>query len=209
MNTQYSIVGSGEVGRTLAGLFAKAGINVQIANSRGPESLATITRELGQHVVPVTVERALDADVIFLAVGFLQVHAVATKRSNWTGKLVVDVTNALQPAQLRETERRGLLSSEINAEFVAGAKLVKAFNHLPVTQLGTNPPVDGQQQVVFVSSNDADASATIAALAVRLGFAPVELGRLDRGGAALHVLDGKPGGLLFQNLVKLGQERNP
>ncbi|MGH7085088.1 MAG: NADPH-dependent F420 reductase [Acetobacteraceae bacterium] len=203
MNTQYGIVGSGPVGRTLARLFAKAGIDVQIANSRGPESLATVAAELGQHVAPVTVERALDPGVIFLAVGFMQVRAVAMKRPDWTGQIVVDVTNALQPAQLRETKARGLLSSEINAEFVPGAKLVKAFNHLPVTQLGTNPTVNGQRQVVFVSSNDADASTTIAALAVRLGFAPIELGRLDEGGAALNVLDGRPGGLLFQNLVKI------
>ena len=40
-------------------------------------------------------------------------------------------------------------------------------------------------------------------LAARLGFAPVELGRLDQGGTALHVLEGKSGGLLFQNMVKL------
>lgn len=204
MNTHYSIVGSGHVGRTLAGLFAKASIDVQIANSRGPESLTTIAKELGRHVAPVTLEHALDADVIFLAVGFMQVQAVAAKRSDWSGKLVVDVTNALQPAEVRETELRGLLSSEINAEFVAGAKLVKAFNHLPIQKLGMNPQVEGQRQVVFVSSNDADASATVAALAEQLGFAPVELGWLDEGGVALHAVGGKPSGLLFQNLAKLG-----
>jgi predicted dinucleotide-binding enzyme len=202
MNTQYSIVGSGPVGRTLAGLFAKAGVDVQIANSRGPDSMAAIAGELGRHVAPVTLERALDAAVIFLAVGFLQVPAVAAKRSDWTGKLVVDVTNTLQPADRRETESRGLLSSEINAQLVAGAKLVKAFNHLPVARLGANPAVNGQQQVVFVSSNDADASATIAALATRLGFAPVELGRLDEGGVALNILDNRSRGLLFQNLFR-------
>ncbi|MGH8128074.1 MAG: NADPH-dependent F420 reductase [Gammaproteobacteria bacterium] len=200
---KYSIVGSGPVGKTLAGLFAKAGIDVQIANSRGRQSLVPIATELGRHVAPVTLEHALGADVIFLAVGFMQVPSVAVKRHDWTGKIVVDMTNALQPDEQRETELRGLLSSEINAQFVAGAKLVKAFNHLPVQQLGTNPPISGQRQVVFVSSNDADASATVAALATRLGFAPVELGWLDEGGAPLHVLGGKPGGLLFQNLAKL------
>jgi NAD(P)-dependent dehydrogenase (short-subunit alcohol dehydrogenase family) len=55
-----------------------------------------------------------------------------------------------------------------------------------------------------VSNFDADASATVAAVATQLGFPPVELGRLDKGGAPLHVLGGRPGGLLFQNLVKLG-----
>jgi hypothetical protein len=203
MNMQYSIIGSGPVGRTLAGIFAQAGVDVQIANSRGPDSMAAIAKELGRHVAPVTLERALDADVIFLAVGFTQVPAVAVKRPDWTGKLVVDVTNTLQPADRGGLDLRGLQPSEINAQRLAGAKLVKAFNHLPVVRLGTNPTVNGQRQVVFVSSNDVDASSTIAALATRLGFAAVELGRLDEGGAALNVLDSRPGGLLFQNLVKV------
>ena len=57
---------------------------------------------------------------------------------------------------------------------------------------------------MFVSSNDVDASATVAAVATQLDFAPVELGRLEKGGVPLHVLGGQSGGLLFQNLVKLG-----
>lgn len=40
--------------------------------------------------------------------------------------------------------------------------------------------------------------------ATQLGFAPVEIGKLAEGGVALHVLDGQPGGLLLQNLAKLG-----
>ena len=65
----------------------------------------------------------------------------------------------------------------------------------------------GQRQAVFVSSNEADASATVAAVATQLGFAPIEVGKLNRGGAALHVVDGQPGGLLFQNLAKLIGEK--
>jgi predicted dinucleotide-binding enzyme len=80
----------------------------------------------------------------------------------------------------------------------------QAFNHLPATQLGTNPVVKVGQQVVFVSSDDADASASIAALATQLGFAPIELDRLDQGCAPLHVLGRRPVGLLSQTLVTLG-----
>ncbi len=100
-------------------------------------------------------------------------------------------------------ELGGLLSSELVSKAFAGARLVKAFNHLPAAQLGTNPTIGGQRQVVFVSSDDADASATVAALASQLGFAPVELGRLDQGGIPLHIVGGQPGGLLFQNLEKV------
>jgi len=123
-----------------------------------------------------------------------------SQRPQWNGKIVVDVTNALEVAP---EEMGGLLSSEIVAKAFVGARLVKAFNHLPAAQLGTNPPLEGQQQVVFVSSNDADASAIVAAVATQLGFAPIELGRLDQGGVPLHAVDGEPGGLLFQNVEKL------
>ncbi len=80
---------------------------------------------------------------------------------------------------------------------------MKGFNHLPAAQLGTNPSSERQRQAVFLSSNDADASATVASAATHLGFAPVELGRLEEGGVPLHVVGGQLGGLLFQNLEKL------
>ena len=63
--------------------------------------------------------------------------------------------------------------------------------------------MEGQRQAVFLSSNDAEASASVAEVVKQLGFAPVELGRLDQGGVALHVVNGQPGGLLFQNLAGL------
>ena len=79
-----------------------------------------------------------------------------------------------------------------------------AFNHLPAERLGTNSNIEGQRQVVFLSSNDRDASAAVAAVASQLSFAPVELGRPTEGGKPLHIVGGKPGGLLFQKLAKLG-----
>lgn len=197
---KYAIIGSGNIGTALARVFARKKIEVGIANSRGPESLAALKVELGSSVVPQSVQDAYEAEVIFLAVPFLMHKNVAKQFNNWNGKLVVDVTNAfgVAPEQLA-----GRLSSEIVAQAFAGARVVKAFNHLPAAQLGTNPPLQGRRQSIFVSSNDAGASAAVAAIATELGFAPVELGRLDQGGVPLHVV-GKPGGLLLQNLEKFG-----
>jgi predicted dinucleotide-binding enzyme len=159
-----------------------------------------LTEELGPCVVPQSIQEAYQAEMIFLAVPFPAHKDVAKELKHWNGKIVIDVTNALDVAP---EELGGLLSSEIVAKAFAGARLVKAFNHLPATQLGTNPPREGQRQVVFISSNDAGASAIVAELATQLGFAPVELGRLDQGGVPLHALNGEPGGLLFQNVEKL------
>ena len=139
--------------------------------------------------------------MIFLAVPFTAHQDVAKQFKQWDSKIVVDTTNAFHVAP---EELGGLLSSEIVSKAFVGARLVKGFNHLPAAELGTNPPVEGQRQAVFISSNDADASAAVAAIATQLGFAPIEVGKLDQGGVPLHVVEGRPGGILFQNLVKLG-----
>jgi 8-hydroxy-5-deazaflavin:NADPH oxidoreductase len=207
---KYAIIGSGEIGTALARAFARRNIEVAIANSHGPETLRSLREKLGPSVFPQSVKDACKAEMIFLAVPFRAHHDVAKQFTNispefvpprpWNGKIIVDVTNAFQVAP---EELGDLLSSEVVSKAFVGARLVKAFNHLPAAQLGTNPSVEGQRQAVFVSSNDANASATVAAVTTQLGFAPIEVGRLDQGGAPLHVVGGQPGGLLFQNLVKL------
>jgi predicted dinucleotide-binding enzyme len=197
---KYAIIGSGKIGTALARVFARKKIEIGIANSRGPETLAPLAKELGSSIVPQSVQDAYGAEIVFLAVPFPAHKDVAKQFKQWNGKIVVDMTNAfgVTPEQLG-----GLLSSELVAQAFAGARLVKAFNHLPAAQLGTNASLQGRQQAIFVSSNDADASAAVAAVAMQLGFAPIELGKLDQGGVPLHVV-GKPGGLLLQNLEKLG-----
>jgi 8-hydroxy-5-deazaflavin:NADPH oxidoreductase len=198
---KYAIIGSGKIGTALARTFARKNIEVAIANSRGPETLASFAEKLGPSVIPQSVLHAFEAEMIFLAVPFPAHKDVAKQFEQWNGKIVVDLTNAFRIAP---EELGGLLSSEVVSQAFVGARLVKGFNHLPAEQLGSNPVPERQRQVIFVSSNDADASAIVAAVATELGFAPVELGRLDKGGVPLHVLGGRPGGLLLQNLVKLG-----
>jgi predicted dinucleotide-binding enzyme len=51
-SNEIPIVGTGLVGKTLAGIFARQGMRALIANSRGPESLAEIAAELGPHIIP-------------------------------------------------------------------------------------------------------------------------------------------------------------
>ena len=198
---KYAIIGSGKIGTALARIFARKNIEVAITNSHGPETLASLKAELGPSIVPQSLQDASQAEIIILAVPFSAHKDVAKQFKKWNGKIVVDAMNALH---IPLEQQDGLLSSELVSKAFPGARLVKAFNHLPAAQLGTNPTLGGHRQVVFVSSDDADASATVAALATQLGFAPVELGRLDQGGIPLHFVGGQPGGLLFQNLEKLG-----
>jgi predicted dinucleotide-binding enzyme len=69
-------------------------IEVAIANSRGPATLASLAEELGPDVVPQSVQDACQAEMIFLAVPFSAHRDVAKQFGHWNGRIVVDVTNA-------------------------------------------------------------------------------------------------------------------
>ena len=108
--------------------------------------------------------------MVFLAVPFPAHKDVAKMFSNWNGKIVVDTMNTLDLSLKQREELGGVLSSKVVAKAFSGARVVKGFNHLPAEKLGTNPSIQGQRQAVFLSSNDVDASATVAAVATQLGF---------------------------------------
>ncbi len=194
---KHAIVGSGKIGIALAQMFARKQIKVGIANSRGPETLSAFIEEFGEDLHPQTLAEACTAETVWLAVPFRAHAEVAEQRPDWTGHTIVDLTNAFG---VSSDELGGRYSSEAVAAAFHGARLVKGFNHLPAAQLGAGD-TDGKQ-VIFLSSNDPEASAEIAGVAERLGLAPVQLGSLNQGGAPLHIVNGKPGGLIFQNVFK-------
>ena len=196
----YAIIGSGAIGSALARQFARSNIDVLIANSRGPESLTGQVAELGPHVTPTTVPGAMEADVVILAVPFTAVADTVQGSAQWNGRIVVDATNAIDFPAFTPKDLGGRPSTDIIAEMVPGARVVKAFNTLPAAVLASDPAQDGGRRVLFVSGNDAGANADIASLIERLGFAPITLGRLNQGGLLQQF--GAP--LVAQNLTKHG-----
>ncbi|RAS25877.1 hypothetical protein BX591_115124 [Paraburkholderia bryophila] len=95
----------------------------------------------------------------------------------------------------------GRSSSEVFAEFVPGARVVKAINHLPAALVSGDTGVEGGQRVLFLAGDDAAANATVSSLIERAGFFGVDLGSIKTGGPLFQI----PGGqLAIQNLVRLG-----
>src|SRR6266581_5676035 len=198
----YAIVGFGKIGQALAHAFARKKINVTVASRRPPEALAPQARAIGPTVVAKSLQDALEADTIILAVPFGEHREVAKTLPNWEGKTVIDAMNSF-PVPPEELD--GLPSSAFVAKSFTGAKLVKAFNHLVAATLATDPIVGGGHRVVFLSSDDEDAIAPVADLAKNLGFAPVNLGKLNEGGALVHARGRTWGRLIFQDLFKKEQ----
>ncbi|MDP9050942.1 MAG: NADPH-dependent F420 reductase [Acidobacteriota bacterium] len=198
----YAIVGFGQIGQALAHAFARKNINVTVASRRSPEELAPQARAIGPTVVAGSLQDALQADMIILAVLFEQHREVAKALQSWKGKTIIDTTNAFG---VSPKELDGLLSSAFVAKAFKDAKLVKGFNHLIAATLATDPVVEGGHRVVFLSSDHEDAFAPVEILAKQLGFAPVILGKLNEGGALVHARDRTWGPLIFQDLFKQKQ----
>ena len=170
--------------------------------TRAPESFASDAAAIGPTIIPKTLAEAVKADIVFLAIRFEAHPDVAKALTTWEGKTIIDVTNAYG---VSSEELDGLPSSAFVAKAFTGAKLVKGFNHLIAATLAADPVVEGGYRVVFVSSDDEDAIAPVAALTKQLGFAPVDLGKLNEGGALVQARGNTWGRLIFQDLFKKEQ----
>jgi len=136
----YAIVGFGKIGQALAHAFARKNINVTVASRRSPEELTPQAREIGPTVVAKSLQDALEADTIILAIPFGEHREIAKTLPSWRGKTIIDAMNSF-PAPPEELD--GLPSSAFVAKSFTGAKLVKGFNHLGAAKLATDPIVEG------------------------------------------------------------------
>jgi predicted dinucleotide-binding enzyme len=193
----YSIIGSGNVGSALARQFARSGIAVGVANARGPESIEALEKELAGYVTALSLQDAVKADVVILAIPFAAHKAVARAGAPWTDKIVVDAMNTygVPPEDLN-----GQPSSLVVASAFGGAHVVKSLNQLPAKLLASSPVEHGGRRVMFLAGDDTSAVGAVAKLVGDLGFAPIALGTLAGVGALLD----KGGALVLQNLVKQG-----
>lgn len=198
------IIGAGALGSNFARALAKSGISATISNSRGPGSLASLVAELGASIKAGTVQEAASADIVLLAVRWIDAGKVLRGLPAWNGRIVIDGTNPVEfinPASPEANDPRNPLaaygikavdlggkhSSQIIRQFVPGARVVKAFNHLNVNAL-QQPEVAGGKRVLFYSGDDAAAKGQVREIIEASGFFPVDLGALDVGGplASLH-----------------------
>jgi predicted dinucleotide-binding enzyme len=196
-----AIIGAGNIGSAIARTLSRAGIAASIANSRGPESLAALSKELGPLIQAVDIREAARADLVFLAVPWSKIPAAVRDLGPWNGRIVVDANNAIEAPAFRAIDLAGRASSLVIADLLPGARVVKAFNHLLAALLSGDPQAEGGRRVLFYAGDDAPAKATVAGLIEKLGFAGVDLGTLDGGGR----LSQFPGGPLpTLNLVRFG-----
>jgi predicted dinucleotide-binding enzyme len=195
------IIGAGAIGSAVAKALAGKGLEAIIANSRGPASLADLARELGPSIKPGTREQAAAQDIVLVAVNWSKLPTALAGLPDFGERIVIDANNPIEAPRFEPAELHGRTSSAIFTDLVPGARVVKAFNHLPAHLLSDDPQAEGGRRVLFFAGDDARAKAAVSGLIEQLGFFGIDLGLLEDGGRLVQI----PGGPLpVLNLVKFG-----
>ena len=181
MNT-IGLIGAGHIGSQLARLAVKAGYNVVIGNSRGPESLADLVAELGPRAraaLPEDAERAGDIVVVTIPLKNLRDVPVAPL----AGKIVIDTLNYYpqRDGHIANLDNEKTTTSEMVQEHLPASRVVKAFNHIYAAELTTHgqPAGSPNRRALALAGNDPAARKEVAALFDRFGFDAVDIGPLS------------------------------
>lgn len=186
---KIAIIGSGNVGKALAGAATKAGHQVKLAAS-DPEHAQEAAKATNAQAARSSQDAAGDADLVILAVPAARVDdALNGLAGQLDGKVVIDVTNRFnrdEPAKSID----GTSMSEHIQQKAPNAHVVKAFNYAFATRMA-NPNVDGTSLDAYLAADDENAKQKAADFARSIGFRPIDAGPLGMARAleALGVLN--------------------
>jgi Predicted dinucleotide-binding enzymes len=174
-----AIIGAGNVGRSLATTFVRAGHSVTIA-SRDPEDAGNVATATGARFTGSNGEAAAGSDVVVLATPFSSATEIAAEiHAAVTGKIVVDATNRMSFGADGPDMDTTTSNAEELATLLPGASIVKAFNTLFASNQ-SDPITEGVQLDGYVAGNDVTAKAKVLNLVASIGLNPVDVGPLSR-----------------------------
>jgi predicted dinucleotide-binding enzyme len=176
------IIGAGVVAQTIAKHALPLGHEILLSNSRGADSLSSLVKELGKGVTAGTPQQAAAREIVVLAVNWSSVQTALFAIPDWRGRVLVDATNRVasySPLSLGDVS--GRTSSEIVADLAPGARVIKAFNSVPMSWISDFSPAK-PRTVLFVSGDDAEAKAPVRDLIEQMAFVAIDLGSLATGG---------------------------
>jgi predicted dinucleotide-binding enzyme len=177
--TTLGIIGSGNIGTAVARLAVAAGIEVVIANSRGPESLADLIDQLGDHATAATIQDAASSGAAVL----LSIPISAYRNlpeGLLDGRTVLDTGNYYpsRDGRIPELDSGRYTQLQLGQKLLPGAVLVKAFSnilahHIPQLARPSGAP---DRTALPIASDNTEARDLAAGLIDRLGFDTLDAG---------------------------------
>jgi len=185
--TTLGIVGAGHIGSTVARLAVDAGLDVVVANSRGPETLAELVADLGPRARAATAEEAARAgDLVVLTVPMKALTDLPAEA--FEDKVVLDTGNYYpqRDGRIAELDDRSTTASELTARTLPGARVVKAFNNIffeHLAALARQQATSGSddRSVLAIAGDDVEAKQAATVLLDTMGYDVVDAGPLAEG----------------------------
>ncbi|MGL5928296.1 MAG: NADPH-dependent F420 reductase [Dermatophilaceae bacterium] len=182
--TTWGMIGSGNIGSTLARLAVDAGHDVVLSNSRGPQTLADLASSLGPRARAGTAEEAATAgDVVVVTVPLKSLRELPLAALD--GKVVVDTMNYYpdRDGRIDALEDESTTTSELLQAAAPGARVVKGFNNIFFRHLATLARSAGapDRTTLPIAGDDADAKQVAASVIHEVGYDTLDLGPLAEG----------------------------
>lgn len=179
---RIGIIGAGFIGRALGKLAEKNGYEVMLSNSRGPHTLTSTAASLGCRVG--TVEQAAQfGDLLLLAIPFGRYAELPAQA--FDGKILLDAGNYYpqRDGQIGALDNRQTTTSELLAQHLTGARVVKAFNAILERDLlaDARPAGAVDRRALPIAGDDLQAKQAVRELHERFGFDVVDAGGLAEG----------------------------
>src|SRR5438128_5912232 len=188
---KVAIIGSGNVGKALAGSATRAGHTVTLA-AQDPQPAEDAAKATKAHAARSNKEAVKDAELVVLAVPADKVdEVVGALSSDLDGKVIIDVTNRVNPQDPGQVLDGSSVAEHIQKK-APRAHVVKAFNYAFASRMA-NPRSNGTQLDGFVAGDDEAAKQKTLEFARSIGFRPIDAGPLSmaralEGMGLLHVL---------------------
>ena len=179
---KIGIIGAGFIGRALATLAVKSGHEVMISNSRHPRTLGSTGVAIGCQIG--TAQQAAEfGEVVFVAIPLFAYKEIPVQPL--VGKIVVDANNYYpqRDGDIEELTSGASTTTELLAQHLAGAKVVKAFNAILQGDLEKDglPAGTANRRALPIAGDDALAKKIVAGLIDSFGFDVVDAGPLSEG----------------------------
>jgi len=177
---KLAIIGSGKIGKAIGTWASQLGYEV-IFSSKTLDHAKEAAKAAGKNAKFSTIREAAEiADLVLLAVPYRAVGSILSDiRSILNGKVLIDVTNALNSDYSGLEFGVTTSAAEEIQKSVPEARVVKAFNTVFANVFASqSPKIKGNKVSIFYASDDNDAKSKVSELITKMGFDEVDAGPL-------------------------------
>ena len=177
---KIGIIGTGNIGTTLIRKLAQAGHSIQMANSRGPESLQELAEETGAKALTAK-EAVQGVNVLILSIPLNKIPDMKELLAGLPDEVIVADTSNYYP--FRDGNIEALDSGQVESEWVSeqiGRPVIKAWNNvLAGTFADKGLPAGTEGRIALsITGDDPAAKKIVMSLIEATGFDAIDAGSL-------------------------------